>query len=123
MLHDGGQRHREGLCEFADGDVAASFEFGQQRAPRRIGDGGKDSVEVVGQIVNHLVKYRRADDRVKRKQEMELRGYFAVAAWISFTASSLAHSAGPAMVPISQPAPSTSTDVGMPSARPALFRS
>ena len=35
----------------------------------------------------------------------------------------LAHSAGPAMLAISQPWPSTSTEVGIPSARPMLFRS
>ena len=48
-----------------------------------------------------------------------MRGdYFANAAVTSFTASSLAHSAGPASVPISQPAGSTRMVVGMPIARP-----
>ena len=37
-------------------------------------------------------------------------------------ASSLAHSAGPAMVAISQPSPSTSTEVGIPSARPDALK-
>src|SRR4051812_12368711 len=46
-----------------------------------------------------------------------------VAAVINLIASSLAHSAGPAMLAISQPSPSTSTDVGIPSARPMLLRS
>ena len=46
-----------------------------------------------------------------------------IAAAISLIASSLAHSAGPAMVAISQPLPSTSTEVGMPRARPTLLRS
>ena len=48
---------------------------------------------------------------------------FPSAALIIFTASSLAHSAGPAMVPISQPLRSTSRVVGMPKARPTAFRS
>src|SRR6267378_2255751 len=47
----------------------------------------------------------------------------AIAAVISLTASSLPHSAGPAMVAISQPWPSTSTEVGIPNARPILLRS
>ncbi|MEA2838130.1 MAG: hypothetical protein QOD89_2680 [Bradyrhizobium sp.] len=49
-------------------------------------------------------------------------GYW-VAALISLIASSLSHSAGPAMVPSSQPWGSISTEVGMPSARPMLLRS
>ena len=44
------------------------------------------------------------------------------AAVISLTASSLSHSAGPAMVAISQPWPSTSTEVGIPSARPIALK-
>jgi hypothetical protein len=36
---------------------------------------------------------------------------------------SLAHSAGPAIVAISQPCGSTSTEVGMPRARPIALRS
>jgi hypothetical protein len=47
----------------------------------------------------------------------------ATAALTSFTPSSLDHSAGPAMVPISQPERSTRTVVGMPKALPAVFRS
>lgn len=123
MLHDRGQGHRERFRQFADGDAIASFQFGQQRAPRRIGDSGKDAVQLVGRIVNHMVKYKRKRGDVKGRRQMELRLYFAVAALRSVTASSLAHSAGPAIVAISQPAPSTSTEVGIPSARPALFRS
>ena len=46
-----------------------------------------------------------------------------IAALISLTASSLAHSAGPARLAISQPWPSTSTEVGIPSAFPTLLRS
>jgi hypothetical protein len=50
-------------------------------------------------------------------------GYGLIAALTSFTPSSLTHSAGPAMAPISQPAGSTMTVVGMPKALPASLRS
>jgi hypothetical protein len=49
--------------------------------------------------------------------------YRLSAAVTSFTASSLAHSAGPATVPISQPAGSTRSVVGIPAARPTILRS
>ena len=49
--------------------------------------------------------------------------YFPSAASISLTASSLAHSAGPASTPSSQPCGSISSVVGMPNALPAAFRS
>jgi len=49
--------------------------------------------------------------------------HLASAAETSFTASSLPHSAGPAMVAISQPDGSTSNVVGMPSARPTTLSS
>jgi hypothetical protein len=47
----------------------------------------------------------------------------ASAALTSLTPSSLAHSAGPAMVPIAQPDGSTIRVVGMPNALPAVFSS
>src|SRR5580693_1946302 len=47
----------------------------------------------------------------------------AIAALTNFTPSSLAHSAGPAMLPISQPERSIRSVVGMPKALPAVFRS
>jgi len=122
MLHDGGQRHRERLRKLADGDAFAPFQFREQRAPCGIGDGGKRAVQAVWRIVNHMVKYRRDRNGVKGAFAMAMP-YGSVAAVSSFTASSLAHSAGPAMVAISQPAPSTSTEVGMPSARPTALRS
>src|SRR5580658_11323664 len=46
----------------------------------------------------------------------------AIAALTNFTPSSLAHSAGPAMLPISQPERSIRSVVGMPKALPAVFR-
>src|SRR5512143_4067672 len=51
------------------------------------------------------------------------RVYEPTAALISLMASSLAHSAGPAMVPISQPCPSINKVVGIPKARPIALRS
>jgi hypothetical protein len=51
-------------------------------------------------------------------------GYgLAIAALTSFTPSALAHSAGPAIAPISQPERSTISVVGMPKALPASFSS
>ena len=49
--------------------------------------------------------------------------FFPSAASISLTASSLAHSAGPASTPSSQPCGSISKVVGMPNALPTAFRS
>lgn len=69
MFHDGGQRHGEGCRQIADSDITAPFEFRQQRTPRRIGDGGKDAIEAVGRIVNHMVKYRPIRCRVKAEQK------------------------------------------------------
>jgi hypothetical protein len=46
-----------------------------------------------------------------------------IAVRTSATPSWLAHSAGPAAVPISQPAGSTSSVIGNPNARPTSFRS
>jgi len=65
MFHDGGQRHIEGFRQFTDGDAFASLQFGQQCAPRRIGDSGKNPVQTICRIVNHMVKYRRVRDGVK----------------------------------------------------------
>ena len=128
MFHDGWQRHGEWFRQFADGDVVASLQFRQQRAPRRIGDGGENTVQMIVRIVNHMVKYRDVADHVKTRLPLEPRSidvsdYCPEAALMSLIASSLAHSAGPAIVAISQPAPSTRTEVGMPSARPTAFNS
>ncbi len=49
--------------------------------------------------------------------------YEPSAALINLIASSLAHSAGPAMVAISHPRGSTNNVVGIPNARPTAFRS
>jgi hypothetical protein len=38
MLHDGGERHRKRLSQFADGDRVAGGKPSQQRAPRRVGE-------------------------------------------------------------------------------------
>ena len=50
-------------------------------------------------------------------------GALPIAALTSFTPSALAHSAGPAMVPSSQPEGATRSVVGMPNALPASLRS
>ncbi len=76
MLHDGGQGHCERFGQFADGDAVAPFKFGQQRAPRRIGDGGKHAVQAVGRIVNHVVKYRGARGDVKGRRQMGTAALF-----------------------------------------------
>ena len=132
MLHDRRQRHRERLGEFADRNFVGFAQSREQGPPRRIGERGKSAIEGGGLIVNHLVKYSWARMRVKQLHvvmaghddgEAGETYYFPIAAWISLTASSLAHSAGPAMVPISQPLESISTVVGMPKARPVALRS
>ncbi|MBN9579966.1 MAG: hypothetical protein J0G37_00415 [Afipia sp.] len=48
VFHDGGQRHRERLRQFADGDGFAALKFRQQGTPRRIGNGGKNPVQAIG---------------------------------------------------------------------------
>ena len=88
-----------------------------RRARRRCGR------DALARIVNHVVKYRRAGGESQAELVETSFTYFASAAWISLTASSLAHSAGPAMVPISQPCGSISSVVGMPKARPIAFKS
>lgn len=45
MLHDGGKRHRERVGELAHGKIVLFAEPGEERAPRRIGKGGKGAVE------------------------------------------------------------------------------
>ena len=45
MLHDGGQRDREGPRQLADGEPFLLVEPRQQGAPGRIGEGGEGAVE------------------------------------------------------------------------------
>lgn len=45
MLHDGGERHREGPGQFAYGDGFFRIEAGQQGPPCRIGERGKGAIE------------------------------------------------------------------------------
>ena len=53
MLADGGQRHREGTCQLADGCFPGG-ETRHDRAPRGIGQRTEDSIEAaLG--VNHMV--------------------------------------------------------------------
>ena len=53
MLHDGGQRHREGPGQLADRDAFLRVEAGEQRPSRRVGEGGEGTVENGALIVNH----------------------------------------------------------------------
>ena len=56
VLHDGGQRHREGTGKLADADPVFCIEPGEQGAPRRIGQRREGAIESRGLIVNHRVK-------------------------------------------------------------------
>ena len=55
MLHDGRQRDREGPRQLADRDAFLRVETGQERPPRRVGEGGEGAVEEGALIVNHKV--------------------------------------------------------------------
>ncbi len=121
MFHHGRQRHRERFRKIANGDDILPLQPRQQRTACGVGHSGKRAVEAIGFIVNHLVKYQGAAEGVKSVSNRF--SYEPEAALRSAIASSLDHSAGPAILAISQPEPSTSTEVGMPSASPALFKS
>jgi hypothetical protein len=66
VLHHRRQRHGEGLCQFADRNAFALAQLREQRAPRRVGEGGKGAVEQGGRIVNHVVKCNAKGAPVKR---------------------------------------------------------
>jgi hypothetical protein len=66
MLHHGRQRHREGLCQLADGQGLACAQLRDERAPGGVGERGKGMVQSCRRIVNHMVKYSCMHDRVKR---------------------------------------------------------
>jgi hypothetical protein len=59
VLHDGGERHRKRLRQFADRDGVAGGKPRQQRAPRRVGERGKGAVQIAlpraAVILNHVV--------------------------------------------------------------------
>jgi len=55
MLHDGGQRHRERLRQFANREPVTLAEPGQQRPPGRIRQRGKGAVEDFRVKLNHAV--------------------------------------------------------------------
>ena len=56
VLHDCGQRDREGAREFADADPGLLVEAGEQRTPCRVGQRGEGAIEGSSLIVNHRVK-------------------------------------------------------------------
>jgi hypothetical protein len=55
MLHDGRQRHRKWLRQFADRDAGLLPKPGQQRPPRRVRERGKGAVQHLLAILNHTV--------------------------------------------------------------------
>ena len=65
MFHHRRQRHGEGFGQFADRNGVGFAQARQQCPARRVGQGGESAVEGRGQIVNHMVKYRRCARRVK----------------------------------------------------------
>jgi len=69
VLHDGGQRHLEGLGQITDGLVILRFQLCQQGAPRGVSQCGKGAVEACVCIVNHKVKYyeSRSHRQVSKK--------------------------------------------------------
>ncbi len=118
MFHDCRQRDVERLGQRTDGKVWLLGKPRQHRAARRIGERGEGAVERHDTMLNHVVKYRSAAAAVKPRQSGP-----AIAALTSLMPSALDHSAGPAISPISQPARSTISVVGMPKALPASFKS
>jgi hypothetical protein len=61
------QRHRKRLCQRGDGEFRRLGEARQHGAPGRIGQSGKDAVQVIGLIVNHEVKLRPKIRAVNRR--------------------------------------------------------
>jgi len=66
MLEHRRQRHGKRRRQSGDREFRRLAETGQHGAPRRIGQGGKDAVQVMGLIVNHKVKLRVKIDAVNR---------------------------------------------------------
>jgi hypothetical protein len=56
MLHDGGKRHGEGPGKFAHRNVLLIPKPGEERPPRRVGEGGEGAVENGVLMLNHLVR-------------------------------------------------------------------
>jgi hypothetical protein len=65
VLHDGWQRHRKRLGEFAHGEAVSVAQPGKQCTPRRVGKRRKGAIKAWLVIVNHMVKYRTASAFVK----------------------------------------------------------
>ena len=83
----------------------------------------------VSQLRRRAAEFRAASERfygAGSERRYQLLTPFSpplIAAPTNFTPSALAHSAGPAISPISQPDRSTISVVGMPNALPAALRS
>ena len=80
-------------------------------------------IDAAQQNIDPLANVAAGLGNEPRRQRVTAPLSSAIAALTNFTPSSLAHSAGPAMLPISQPERSISSVVGMPKALPAVFRS
>ena len=118
MFHDRRQRYGERRRQRADGKIRLLGKPHQQGPARRVGKRGKGAIERGSTKLNHVVKYKAAAIAVK-----QLQLALPTAALTSLTPSALAHSAGPAISPISQPERSTISVVGMPKTLPASLRS
>src|SRR5471030_860637 len=79
MLHHGGQRHRERLRKFADGQVRTRGQTCKERTPRWVGQRGECTVQCVFLKLNHGVNYRDSWRYVKPLLEAFFRVVQAVA--------------------------------------------
>ena len=65
MFHNGRQRHRKRLREFADGQVRAGGQTCKERTPRWVSQRGESAVQCVFLKLNHEVNYRESSHDVK----------------------------------------------------------
>ena len=69
MLHHRREGDRKGLGQFADRDALALAQLRDQRAPGGVCQRSESPVESGELIVNHMVKYGRAERGVKQFAE------------------------------------------------------
>jgi hypothetical protein len=72
MLHDGRQRDRERLGEFAHRKAVPVAKTRQQRAPGRVSERRERAVQRVV-ILNHEVRYHRAGERRQPLSKRKVR--------------------------------------------------
>ena len=79
MLHDGGQRHRERLGQFADRQTIVVAQPRQQRPPGGVGKRSKGAIEGGITILNHIVKYsncgRNVNGSCRHKTNIGMLGF------------------------------------------------